>query len=366
MTDVKRRQRLSAVAALLLVVALAACGQRAHEEADVAELFAAELTKAKVPGGALAVRVDDTLRVYPVGEADEGSPVTEETLFAYRSVTKSFVVTAALTLVEEGLLELEAPTPAPEDGVNPAAATLRQLAAMRSGVPNYSAQPGLIDALSADPERSWSDADLFGLVRGQPETFAPGTSYQYSNTNTLLLARAIEQVTGGTWAQAVVTTVTEPLGLESVRYPGDAGELPAGAAEPFEVADEGVDELPVVRASAFGASGGLFGTVGDLASWAQALGTGAVLTPATQEARLEAFGPTDADPQSPLYDAYGLGIGRIGDWIGHTGNGLGYQALAMYHPEAQVAVAITLNATGDDQDLPAHLLQRLEDVLLAH
>ena len=48
-----------------------------------------------------------------------------------------------------------------------------------------------------------------------------------------------------------------------------------------------------------------------------------------------------------------------------TGNGLGYQALAMYHPESQTAVAIVLNATGPDSDLPAHILEQVQDLILA-
>ena len=57
-------------------------------------------------------------------------------------------------------------------------------------------------------------------------------------------------------------------------------------------------------------------------------------------------------------------VETVGDWIGHTGNGLGYQALAMYHPESQTAVAIVLNATGPDSDLPAHMLEQLEELIL--
>ena len=88
------------------------------------------------------------------------------------------------------------------------------------------------------------------------------------------------------------------------------------------------------------------------------------MSDASQERRLSEWRDTSPDPASPFYDEYGFGIGRIGDWIGHTGNGLGYQALAMYHPESQTAVAIVLNATGPDSDLPAHMLEQLEELIL--
>jgi D-alanyl-D-alanine carboxypeptidase len=311
----------------------------------LAEAFAAQLEQAGVPGGVLAVRTGDETLSFPVGVADaEGTPVSEETLFAYRSITKSFVVTALLQLAGDAALDLDAPSPAPVPGV-PDTATLRQLAAMVSGVPNYSAQPGLATAISAEPDRSFTDDDLFALVEGLGEVFAPGTGYEYSNTNTLLIGRAIESATGQPWADVVLERVAGPLLLDSVTYPGDAPEPPEDAASPFQLDPDGA--------------------ASDLAAWAEALGTGALLRPETFEQRLAAFGPTTADPQSPYYDAYGLGIGRIGDWIGHTGNGLGYQALAMHDPASGISVAIVLNATGADGDLPAHMLEALEPEILA-
>lgn len=361
----------AAVAALAAMTAMAGCTAEPEppvpaptEPPTLEEAFAGLIDARGVPGGALAIRRGEDTEVFVHGDADdEGTPVTEETVFGYRSVTKSFVVTVLLRLAEEGLVDLIVPTTAPEEGVSPADATPWELAAMTAGTPNYSAQPGLIEEITADPERAWEDDDLFDLVRGLPESFAPGTSYEYSNTNTLLVGELVADASMDTWSQAVAELVIEPLGLESVVYPGD-GAAPDAAATPFQLTDGAAEPLPAVRASAFSAAGGLFGTAGDLAAWAQALGTGALLEDETFDARLSAFGPTASDPQSPEYDEYGLGIGRIGDWIGHTGNGLGYQALAMYHAESETAVAILLNATGEDGDLPAHLLEDLEELVL--
>ena len=86
-----------------------------------------------------------------------------------------------------------------------------------------------------------------------------------------------------------------------------------------------------------------------------------MLSTEQQSSRLADMSDTSVDHASPYYDAYGLGIGRLEDWIGHTGNGLGYQALAMYDPSTRTSVAILINATGDDPDLPAHIF--LQDLL---
>lgn len=362
-TRYRGRMLAGAITAATATALVSGCSAAAPSN-PVSEAFAAALESASVPGGAIAIRRDGATTVYPAGVADaSGAPVTDNTLFAYRSVTKSFVATVVLQLADDGILDLDAPAPTAGTGIE-TAATIDELATMTSGVPSYSTQAGLVDLLVEDWTRSWTDTTLYGLTDGVPEEFVPGTSYEYSNTNTVLLGQIIDTSSGLSWPEAVASRILEPLQLASVVYPGNVLP-PEGTAAPFQVdADGTVEELPAVRASAFSAAGGLFGTAGDLAAWAEALGAGTLVSDASQERRLSEWRDTAPDPASPFYDEYGFGIGRIGDWIGHTGNGLGYQALAMYHPESQTAVAIVLNATGPDSDLPAHMLEQLEELIL--
>lgn len=364
LTRHRGRVLAGAVAAATIAGLVSGCSA-APPSTPVSEAFAAAIESASVPGGAIAIHRDGETTVYPAGVADtDGTPVTEQTRFAYRSVTKSFLATVVLQLADDGILNLDAAAPTAGTGIE-TAATIDELATMTSGVPSYSTQPGLVDLLVEDWTRSWTDTTLYSLTDRVPQQFEPGTSYEYSNTNTVLLGQIIDTASGLSWSEAVATRILAPLQLESVVYPGNALP-PEGTATPFQVdADGTVEELPAVRASAFSAAGGLFGTAGDLAAWAEALGAGTLVSDAAQERRLSEWHDTSADPASPFYDQYGFGIGRIGAWIGHTGNGLGYQALAMYHPKSQTAVAIVLNATGPDSDLPAHILEQVEDLILA-
>lgn len=330
----------------------------------LAAVFGAAVEEADVPGGAIAVRRDGETRVVPVGVADEaGATVTEDTLFAYRSVTKSLVTTVVLQLADEGVIDLDSPVPTAGTGVD-GDASVSDLATMTSGIPNYSAQPGLGGLLTAQWDRSWTDTTLYALIDGVPASFAPGSSYQYSNTNTVLLGQLISVRSGRGWDEAVAERLTDPYEMDSVVYPGDRLP-PPGTATGFQIDEDGTAEaLPPVRASAFSAAGGMFGTAADLATWAEILGTGAAVSADAHRLRTEALAPTDADPASPEYDAYGFGIGRLDRWIGHTGSGLGFQSLAMYHGDTGTAVAIVVNGTGPDSDLPARILQDLEEEIL--
>ena len=63
--------------------------------------------------------------------------------------------------------------------------------------------------------------------------FAPGTSWDYSNTNYLLAGMVIRQVTGRAWWQEVRSRITVPLGLRHTFYPGARPELPRPHAQGY-------------------------------------------------------------------------------------------------------------------------------------
>lgn len=309
-----------------------------------------------VPGGVVVVTGADGASVTaPFGDASPQTPVSTDTRFAYRSITKSFVGTVVLQLADEKRLRLEDPVSKYVAGVpNGDRITIAQLGDMRSGLANYSAQPGLGALLSKDPARDPKTSELLALsyaVKPAP----PGTAYEYSNTNTLLLGEVIRKVTGDDWWTAVDQRILRPLKLESVRNGfASGGDNAAG----FQLAGgKIVEQLPVVAPGWFGAAGGLTGTAADLATWGRALGSGSLISPATQQWRLEQFGSTADDPASPIYDAYGFAMGRLSGWRGHTGTGLGFQCLVMYDPESERVISVVINGTGENPDLPVTVFQ---------
>ena len=64
----------------------------------------------------------------------------------------------------------------------------------------------------------------------------------------------------------------------------------------------------------------------------------------------------DEDPERPKrscpeYDKYGLGIGELDGWIGHTGEFIGYTSLVMYEPESGSVVVILMDIFGLEDKL---------------
>lgn len=55
------------------------------------------------------------------------------------------------------------------------AITMRQLLQHRSGLPNYTASPGLLELFTKRPRAHVTPRELVGFVTGTPLTFVPGS-----------------------------------------------------------------------------------------------------------------------------------------------------------------------------------------------
>ncbi|GGC92686.1 autotransporter outer membrane beta-barrel domain-containing protein [Chelatococcus reniformis] len=320
----------------------------------------------RIPGAVVLLRQGDSSFAINSGVADiaTNAAPTPDTYFGYRSVTKSFVTTVVMQLAQEGRLKLDDPVGKYVAGVPSGdVITVRQLAEMRSGLFSYTASPAFGEAAGADPGKVWTPDELLAYGFAQPLQFTPGTSFQYSNTNTVLLGQVIAAVTGSAWSVEVQRRLSGPLGLASVIDQG-GGALPQPNAVGYFDAGEGPVALDEFNASGAGASGALTGVARDLERWGKAVGTGATLSEAEFVARMKSFGSTKSDPNSPEYDSYGFGMGEIQGWIGHTGNGLGFEVLVMYDRATDRTITVLFNAANaDDHDAPAHLFQELLGLL---
>ncbi|MBP0616482.1 autotransporter outer membrane beta-barrel domain-containing protein [Jiella mangrovi] len=371
-----KKRRLATVAALCVFSASSTLAQTLGDvpwdnqttAAKMQTVIDQALIEKRIPGASVSVREGDLRWVSNSGVADvaTGAAPTSDTYFAYRSVTKSFVTTVVLQLAEEGLVGLDDTVGNYVGGVPGGdEITIRQLAEMRSGLFNYTASPEFVGELLADPGRAWTGPELLAFAFAEPREFDPGTSYEYSNTNTVLLGEVISAATGNDWAAEVKRRISDQLGLGSVVYQG-AGEMPSPNAVGYVDDGDGTgpESLAEFNASGAGASGGLVGVLADLERWGEAVGSGELISRRDYVERLKSFGSTAPDPQSPEYDSYGFGMGEISGYIGHTGNGLGFEALVMYDRANDRTITILLNASNPgDGDAPADLFRELLDVL---
>jgi CubicO group peptidase (beta-lactamase class C family) len=103
---------------------------------------------------------------------------------------------------------------------NGADITVRQLMNHTSGLVRYEFDPAFARDLAADPLRTWRVDEQLAYVLGKPAPFAAGTSWEYSDTNYLVLALVLERILGGEAYDAIRTRFLQPLRLRGVTAAG--------------------------------------------------------------------------------------------------------------------------------------------------
>lgn len=279
-----------------------------------------------------------------VADVQTRRPIGLNHYFPIRSATKSFTVTVLLQLVRDGTASLDDTIDEYVPGIpNGNRITLAQLAGMESGVKDYSQVPAFLEEFAPDPGRAWMPQELVAYGVSKSPVFDPGAQYDYSNTSTVLLGLVIEKITQSLLVEAYRMRIFEPLQLFHTSYP-TVTQLPDPHPTPHSVdtTTGAIDEKPLINPTALGASGAMVSTLDDLATWGDALGSGLLLTPELQMLRMAHSRPAT---NGPGYDLYGLGIGSLQGWWGHTGSGIGFQAATFRDPKTGTTIAVLVNAT---------------------
>lgn len=166
-------------------------------------------------GGAVLVVRNGTTTTAAAGDANAaGDLIRPATPFRVGSISKPFVATMVLQLVDEGRVDLDEPLSAhlPDTPIG-GDVTTRALLSHRSGLPNCTDVGGLIRDVLADRSRVLTPIDILSYI----EAVKPGESDQHfasSNTNDILSGQLVEHLDGADpvdWGQVSVWEPPSPL-----------------------------------------------------------------------------------------------------------------------------------------------------------
>ncbi|MHA5052584.1 serine hydrolase domain-containing protein [Streptomyces sp. SD15] len=306
------------------------------------------MREANVPGvtvGLWTPGQGSYVRSFGVADKSSGRKMSPDLYMRIGSETKTFTVTALLTLVDQGKVGLDDPIGKYVDGVPGGdRITLRELAGMRSGLFNYTEDSGFFTALTSDPQRPFTPQQLLDYSFKHPVLFPPGEKFDYCNTNLILLGLVVEKISGLPIEDYLHKNVLAPAGLDHTLFPTDA-EFPTPHAQGYtdQTASGKVEETADWNPSWAWAAGATISDLQDLRVWARTVATGilpngdTLISPATQKQRL--ITPPTTIPGA----GYGLGIFNVQGWIGHNGSLPGYESLTIYLPSAQATLVVLLN-----------------------
>jgi len=278
--------------AVALVLSLAAPA-RADQIDDYVR---AEMAKQHIPGLSLAVVKNGSIvksQAYGLANVELNVPAQPDTVFKIGSVSKQFIATGIMLLVEEGKLSLDDKISKYLDGATDAwkEITIKHLLTHTSGI--------VREAPGFDPLKAQNDADVIKTAYSLPLRFKPGEKWEYCNVGYFALAEIIHKVAGQPWPEFLSERVFKPLGMSSTRTTTVSDLVPNRAGGyvwndgKFKNAGEWIALRP---------SGAFLSTALDLAKWDAALYTNKILAQASREQMWSPVANTKpGDDRSPRY-----------------------------------------------------------------
>ena len=328
----------------------------------VRENLPAMIADAHIPAASVAILSDGEIVTTAAGilNRNTGVEADEDSVFQIGSITKTWTATLIMQLVDEGLLDLDAPVRyvvpafAIADDAAASAITPRQLLSHVSGFEG--------DLFNDTGVGDDAVEKYLATIADAPQLFAPGERFSYNNAAFVVLGRIVEVLRGTSYDQALRAHLAAPLGLthvatsaaEAIMFRAALGHIPA------EDSDEPVP-APVwslVRSNA-PAGSMLAMTARDLATYARMHLDGGVASDGTRVLSAEGVrAMQERQVELPelglMGDAWGLGW-EIFDWdggpvIGHDGGTIGQNAFLRMVPSKGVAVVVLTNG-GQTVDL---------------
>jgi CubicO group peptidase (beta-lactamase class C family) len=265
-----RYRRIRLPFALLLVAGALA----ADDRSEAVDRLLKPLRTDSAPGCAVGVLQNNQFvyrSAFGVTDLDAPAPITTATPFHVASISKQFTAAALFFLIDGGKVRLEDSVRRfiPELPALVQDVTVSDLLHHTSGLRDILP---LLEAAGRPPQILDIAGDLRLLASQSALNFAPGTDYEYVNTDYLLLGLIVERVSGESLADFTEKRIFGPLGMKHSAFPGGAKQL-GGIAQGYS--PHGAQfhhSIPPLVAG----DGGLQTSVEDLARWSENFSTAAV------------------------------------------------------------------------------------------
>ncbi|MEJ6488110.1 serine hydrolase [Leucobacter sp. USCH14] len=364
------RTRLLAVGAVIVAsLGLTACtgGDSVTSAADVNTIDQALATGIDDAVAAAMQQSGSTEAIVGVWGNDGGeylrgygdSGVDGSTLIRGAQATQPVVCALMLDLVDEGRIDLDGKV---SDDLTRQSdiedVTYRQLCDMRSGLIDY--KGAFTDIFANNPTRPWADQELIAQGLSQSPGSWPGLDFHQSDTNAVLLARALKVKTGedlpdllrnhvfseanmgSTYFPDLNSTTVNGESLQGLTYPSSGGKAVCDA-EPVEVSE--------VSPSMLSGAGATITTATDLKKFYDSYLAGAYgedsagliaeAFPTKNPARDENGEPTEEIAAEGRL--WSFGVEKVGPLYGRAGSITGTLTAVYTDPESGFSVVVALN-----------------------
>lgn len=285
--------------------------------------------------------------------------VADDARWHIGSISKTFTATLVMRLVDRGTLDLDVPIadylPAYREAMHAdwKASTLKALLSHTSGLP--------ANATRSITRRTYADSPYDGrrhvlsAMWGEPLENEVGT-FTYSNLGYVLAGVVIEELTGATWEELILSEIAEPFGLRSLGFgPPQEPGAPRGHRSILGFRRPvGPENLRSDNPSWMGPAGSIHLSMADLATWGQ------LHIRACKGQAPDLLTKLSCQTmQLPVKENYGLGWviqarDNAGPVVWHNGSNTMWYAVLSLMPDKNTVVAVATNV---------HLSDRVDGVV---
>jgi len=277
--------------------------------------------------GAVYYKKNGQIKQYYYGYQDisEQHLITENTQFNLASLSKMYTAVMTFQLIEKGQLQLEDKIIDWFNVPHFTNVTVAQLLTHTSGIPEYIAEASTISV------------ETFAEMALPQHT--PNEHWSYSNTNYVLLAKIIEEVSGSSYETYLQQYIARPLKLtNTTTQPTKQYEAQGHTYDYEEQRYKKANNDPYLNKSekynnAYG-DGGIYATVAEVAKFLKAFLQGQYISKENVQFMLK---PTE------VAEHYSYGFIIQDDWVGHTGGWIGCSAQAFINTSTKEMIVFATN-----------------------
>ncbi len=331
-----------ALAIALALPLFAIAQQPADLHAQLEQRAKAFFAEAK-PGGVVLVRKGDQILLregFGLADVENQVAMTPDKVLRLGSVTKQFTSFAVLQLVQAGILRIDEPVAEvlPDLPAALGKVSLRQLLTHTSGVKNVSK---IAESRAARRNEATVDS-LIAFFKDLPLEFEPGTRFEYSNSNYILLTKVIETASGIAYADYMQKSVFVPLGMLHTRF-GSHTDLVPDRAHGYRIVKGTLENADFISMTQPQGAGSLISTVDDLNRWDLALSEGRLVDKALMQ---QAFTKVQLRDGSSMPYGFGWMISQVQGRASNEHSGFinGFSTYTLRVPAQQLYVTVLTNS----------------------
>ncbi len=189
--------------------------------------------------------------------------------------------------------------------------------------------------VSADMSKEENLKTVMNYIFSQKLTFKPGSQFEYSNSNYLLLAKIVEQVSGMSYEEYLRKHIFQPLGMEHTGFVDDMDSF-SNLAQPKKT-ESGLEYLSYPGMS-FGA-GNMVSSVNDMAKWLDELTAPKILT----KEIINSMSKNRSSEDDTMQYGFGLMVSRDDEYVYHSGYIPSFASMVLVSPEKNLKIILFTN-----------------------